>query len=330
MSNKVSFKYRDVPRFSVDLDADPSTRWNAIIDVYKYRCKRVLDIVELTGISGTVLSWIVNYYSTNVYYIEELKGISKRAEIPLDKLILMQLCYEMYSCCTSVIINTVDDTVHYRTMDWQMEGLNDLTIIVDFVKNGEILFSATSWAGYVGVMTGVKPGICTVALNFRRLGDGILTNLRKSVSGSWPVGFLIRHLMETEQSFEKIETFLKNSELISPCYLTISGPGIGKGSIISRTRSSTDKYKKLTQNENDFIVQTNIDFDKEKDLSVPNIVYSKQRIMKVNELMNNKLIDGKNLDKQLISRFDVWPIINETTIYVTTMRSSDGRMTAYY
>lgn len=268
----------------------------------------------------------MNYYSDNVYYIDELKGISERADIPLDKLIMMQLCYEMFSCCTSVIINNKTDTVHYRTMDWQMDGLSDLTIIVDFIKNDKILFSATTWAGYVGVMTAVKPEVCTIALNFRQIGDGIFTNLKKSLSGSWPVGFLIRHLMETEESFDRIETFLKNSELISPCYLTISGISPGKGSIICRTRTCTDKYKKLTKKQSEFLVQTNIDFDKSDDLTVPDIVYSKQRIQQVTQLMNNV----KSKEVSLISTFDVWPIINETTVYVTVMRASSGVMKSYY
>lgn len=41
MNKKVNFAYKDVPRYQIDLDSDPSTRWNNVIDDYKYRCKKV-------------------------------------------------------------------------------------------------------------------------------------------------------------------------------------------------------------------------------------------------------------------------------------------------
>lgn len=329
MDSLGSFRYMPVPRYRVDLDESPETRWNHIVDKYKQKCKNVLEIADVSGISGIVLSWLVNYYSNQVFYIDELRAISKRAEIPLEKLILLQLCYEMNSCCTSIIFKRNNRLVHYRTMDWQLDGLNDLTICVDFIKQGNVLFSATTWAGYVGVMTAVKPDVCTVALNFRSMGDSIFTNLTKSINGAWPVGFLIRHLMETETKFNKIETYLKNSELISPCYLTMSGPSPLQGSIISRTRTSTDKYK--TINTNDFLVQTNVDYDLVNDPTVPNIVYSKERVHKVNNLMQilkkHSNATG-SIDEILL--FNEWPIINETTIYVTLMCSSTGTILSYY
>jgi len=49
-------------------------------------------------------------------------------------------------------------------MDWDLELLKDLTIIVDFKYSGQIMFTATTWVGYVGVFTGMKPFGYAVAL----------------------------------------------------------------------------------------------------------------------------------------------------------------------
>ena len=52
---------------------------------------------------------------------------------------------------------------------------------------------ATTWAGYVGVLTGVRNQGFSVSVNYRRtelgaLGGvgGIVQNLKRGISGHWP------------------------------------------------------------------------------------------------------------------------------------------------
>jgi len=322
-------KFKTIPKFKIDLDEAPENRWNAVVKAYKNKFDGVMNVMDklLEGFMGTILSWVTWYNSDRVFYIEELKAISEKSGVALERLIILQLCYELFACCTSVLINENDKIIHYRTMDWEMPELKDLTIDVDFVRKGHIIFSATTWAGYVGVMTATKPDVCTVALNYRRLGDGVLTNYTKSVNGSWPVGFLIRHLLETENDYNKIKGYLSHSPLISPCYLTIGGSKAGQGVVLSRTRESVDKIQNLGQADKDFLVQTNIDHDREIDPTVSNIMYSTQRIDNVKKIMKKyvKTFDLNNV----INTFNVWPIINESTIYVTVMCCADDRMCSY-
>jgi hypothetical protein len=324
-----SNEYIQVPRFKINLDDNPEDRWDHIINIYKTKFDGIMKVMDnlLQGINGTALSWLTWMYSDKVFYINELRGISEKAGIELEKLIILQLCYELFACCTSVIINENDKIIHYRTMDWEMPELKELTIELDFIKNGKHLFRATSWAGYVGVMTCIKPNVCTIALNYRRIGDSVLTNLNKSVTGSWPVGFLIRHLMETENSYDKIKDYLSHSALISPCYLTIGGVRTGEGVVLCRTRDSVDKIQTLGKTNHNFLVQTNIDYDYETNKSVANIMYSQQRIRLVKNIMKD--YDKTNDLKTIIQRFNIWPIINETTVYVTIMCCNDNRMYSY-
>jgi hypothetical protein len=313
--------YEKVPRYKVNLDEGPDRRWNEIMDRYQHRCKKVLSLVDsLLGnfINRFLLKTMINYYADKFFYIEELRAISERGEIPLDKLLIMQLCYEMFASCTSIIINDNDGTIHYRTMDWDMKELVDLTIIIDFMRNNEIVFTATSWAGYVGVLTAAKQNVCSIAVNYRRMNDGILENFRHSINGSWPIGFLIRHILEKETKFNKISEIMEKAPLISPCYISLAGVSKGSGLIISRTRNNSDKCEKLTVEDNDFLVQTNIDNDRINDASVENIMYSIERLQKVISLMKN--YNNNNL----MNMFNVWPIINDTTIYVSVMEAATG------
>jgi hypothetical protein len=327
-------------RYIVNLNDPPEKRWTHIVEKYKNECKKIFTFLD--GEIGGTVKWmavkLAELYAGKVFYIQELYSIAKILEISIGELILMQLCYEMYACCTSVVINCGKNTVHYRTMDWDMPDLCAVTIGVDFVRDGKVVFSGTTWAGYVGMMTAVKPNVCAVSLNYRRtaqnsqiIKDNVMTNVRHSINGSWPVGFLIRHLMETENQYDKIVQYMENSKLIAPCYLTISGAGSGssgQGVVISRTRESVDKKNILGHNRGSYIVQTNIDYDMTH-LDVPNILYSKERIIAVDQLMRRYPDQGFDDIRKLFLFFGKKPIINEETIYVTIMKSNTGEIHSY-
>src|SRR5579872_6582457 len=111
-------KYTSVPKFIVDLDLKPEKRWNHIIDVYKTKFDIVMNVLDNMlsnfGFTGIILKWLIWFYSDKVFYIDELKAISKRSGVQLEKLIIMQLCYELFACCTSVLVNEGDNILHYR------------------------------------------------------------------------------------------------------------------------------------------------------------------------------------------------------------------------
>ena len=85
----------------------------------------------------------------------------------------------------------------------EMDCLSSLTLEVDFVQAGELVFSATTWAGYLGVLTGVRGGGYSVSVNYRRseaagtsdagMIKGVISNFlsRGFVGRHWPVSFLV-------------------------------------------------------------------------------------------------------------------------------------------
>jgi hypothetical protein len=65
-------------------------------------------------------------------------------------------------------------------------------------------------------------------VNFRRSLKGkISTSIKNLIKYKWPIGFLGREVIENVTSYESAVSILSNSELCSPCYITICG--INKG-----------------------------------------------------------------------------------------------------
>lgn len=72
--------------------------------------------------------------------------------------------------------------VHFRTLDWGMDPLRRVLVQLDYVlePQGEIVASSINYAGFVGVLTGVRKGL-SLSLNFRGVHSGsseVLANLR--------------------------------------------------------------------------------------------------------------------------------------------------------
>jgi hypothetical protein len=72
--------------------------------------------------------------------------------------------------------------VHFRTLDWGMPSLRLVLVHLDFVlgPHGEVVASSITYAGFVGVLTGVRKGL-SLSLNFRGVHDGsggLVTSMR--------------------------------------------------------------------------------------------------------------------------------------------------------
>jgi hypothetical protein len=324
MDNTLEGKYRAIKSYTIDLDLDPEDRWTEISIEYTRKIKKLLKYCnQILGSATYPASWLAWLFSSSVFYIDELRGISRDTGIDISQLILMQLCYEVCACCTSVIVDKDDKTYHYRTMDWAMNELKGMTIDVIFTRSGIELYRATCWAGYVGVLTGMRRGLASVSLNYRRTQDGtFMSNLHAMIGGSWPAGFLIRHSLEISKTFKEFSNYLSNSALISPCYIIINGSRPGTGQIIVRDRDGVKQRIRIGESIN-HIAQTNIDNDRFNDQTAPNILMSRERLLSVDESIRESLENVSDMES-LINIFDRYPIINHETIYVTVMDCSSG------
>lgn len=317
-----------IPTYKINLDLHPNVRWNNVIDDHKQNLKSVMieidnlidQIAGFYGKTTIVLAGLMIrlYKSTgSMMYLDELKGISKRSDISFNKLVLMQLCYEWCSACTSIGMNigTQNKTnIHFRTMDWELPALEKLTINLEFYKGGILLYRAVSWVGCVGIMTGMVPKKYTIALNYRRCSNSFQNSIFGVMKLKWPVSYLIRHVLETKDNTKDALETLGTTELVSPCYLTVCSAD-GKTYVLQREKNKLDKIKVSDK----FLIQTNKD-DPEDGNKNNNILWSIERNALAKNIVKNSILTQNRTDPEYIfEKFNKHPIINYETIYAVVM-----------
>jgi hypothetical protein len=308
----------------INLDLPPSERWLELLYIYRYEFHDVIPIFKellqsMFGVLLTPASLIIGTRKLlgGILYEEELQSIANFLHISFEEILLLQLCYELNSCCTSLVTNVQNKKTFFRTMDWPLDFLNKLTVDLEFQKNGKTIFIATSWVGYVGIATATVPNKYSVSMNFRLTKDRTITNILSNVYAlfnmKWPVGYLIREVCSSECSYRKMLIDFSKASLVSPCYLTICPANSDSPFIITRDPDSFEIY------ENDYVVQTNCDCDKIE----PDVLYSLDRRNLANSIIsqnNNNFVSTEQLLKKML----VTPIVNEETIYYTIMNPVDG------
>lgn len=324
-----------IKRYKISLDLPPEHRWTEVLVDNLSSITRLMDEINNLIPGGWISYGVENImaaaaYTNIVYYSAELRAISAITKIPLGKLVFLQLYYELNAHCTSIVTNSKQGPCLTRTMDWDLALLKELTIEVEFMKGGQCLFVATTWVGSVGIYTGMKPGAFAVSLNYRRTNDPVLLNVAKTILYAWPTSFLIREVLTNAQSYEEAVSVLSRSKIIAPCYFIVASsdkmdffdePILARGCILTRDRNGLAPLKnnpeKLEDTDDGYIVQTNHD----KGMQGDNIIYSRERVIVLNALMCQLLI---NEPKKLLENLTDHPIINEETIYTTQMIPMQG------
>jgi len=173
------------PKYVINLDLPPNQRWNEICSnsVFKQMAQYLYQVVTtlLPG-GGTILNDIgeeINNYYFPYQYAQEIQGCAIQMGIPYGWLSLFNLGYEVTDSCTSIVAQTKDGTIlHARNMDFWAgmgftETLKDMAIQIDFQTGGKTVFTSTSFAGYVGVLSGIKKGGFSATIDTRFYPGGI-------------------------------------------------------------------------------------------------------------------------------------------------------------
>tara|TARA_Y200000002_G_scaffold335638_1_gene303293 strand:- start:526 stop:957 length:432 start_codon:yes stop_codon:yes gene_type:complete len=109
-------------------------------------------------------------------------GISKMTDIDVGSLFVMNVMYELFGACTSIVARSGNGTIwHGRNLDfgffmgtnasthnWLLtQNLRDLLVDVTFMKGGKALYRSVTYAGFVGLLTGSKHGGFSLSVNIR-------------------------------------------------------------------------------------------------------------------------------------------------------------------
>ncbi|PCD31894.1 hypothetical protein FGRA07_09893 [Fusarium graminearum] len=169
-----------IPKFVVDLSLPPEVRYNHIvpqfqqsIDSCNLRSLYSILLMDLAGGSiGNRLASLSRYILRGVHSKEEtaeLRGLSKAMNMPMHILVAFNVLLDLLLGCTSGGVRTFDTPIskgktrmlHFRTLDWGMEGLRHIIVELDFVRHagGPVVATTITYLGYVGVLTGVRRGL---------------------------------------------------------------------------------------------------------------------------------------------------------------------------
>jgi hypothetical protein len=296
--------------YEFNLDLPESKRWDAILEDYRDKLRafraNIIDLVApFSGDSFSIKSSIFLFDKLGqIWFSGEIKKICEALDIDFYVGVMLQLFFDVYSGCTAVTTEVSGRKVLFRVMDWPLSFLKDLTVNLKVTKNKRVLYYATTWVGYVGVLTSMKPGMNAVAVNSRGVIDGSLYDYVKSQGMSLinktQVGLALRYANEQYRDEVDFLRYLRNVKTTSPCYFTVCSCDRVNRTIV-RDCSSVEII------ESDRIITTNIGANGE------NIALSKERAEVVSSVLRDTVFATVDdvFDKLLVS-----PILNDESIYV--------------
>lgn len=179
------------PVYRIDLSLPPKERYSQICSDFKpeLACLQGLwhDIISISPFPPKIMNFLASITLRRLFskeQHEEIIGISKASGIPTHVVVAFNTLLDLFCACTSGGVRVNDagpdqsthGIIHFRTLDWEMEPLRDMTICVEYIREGRVLaryaaqshsklwFEVTkctvaralTYAGFVGVLTGVR------------------------------------------------------------------------------------------------------------------------------------------------------------------------------
>jgi hypothetical protein len=251
--------------------------------------------------------------------------------------------------------------VHFRTLDWGMPALRRVVIQLDFVEHsdGPIVASSITYAGFVGVLTGVRKGL-SMSLNFRPTHNGkgrlfsdalywwhltlVLLGWRRSIA-SVLRAFLLSSdgsgsRRDSSQRASQPSTYeqiiarvrSKRTSASTACYLCFCSGS--EASVVEK-----DRVTAIVRSSNDFVVVTNSDDEPESGMKsmVKNPTYGAILDEIIEEAVERRQCAERNWrlmqrEKRRLDVADVvdlvqrYPTTNEMTHFACVMDPDDGRV----
>ena len=270
-------------KYTVNLDAKPEERWSELARQHagqmKTLCAEMMKMIKSTAPDKYIV--IDDNFALDEVpdpYREELLGIMKAANLSTTEVLLMNSVYEIAAfeppnaigatpnvcTSTSIITQTLNDKIyHARNMDYPFTSLlKNLTIQVDFVENGEVSYTGTTFVGYVGLLTGQRPHRFTLTLNQRSVGNWSMDLLRAMVMrDQYTCSLLIRDTLAfPSHDFNSAVNDLYHNPVLNPAYIVVGGVSHNQGAVITkRSVSNIIDVWLLGSNQTWFLVETNSD-----------------------------------------------------------------------
>lgn len=254
--------------FVIDLDLAPADRWKEVMESRLETFHTTMDWIVDHSIPPNMLSKfitalnLVQDFWPKPEYRAEITGIARATGRDPGLILLLNLVYELSAGCTSIVAQHSDGSVwHGRNLDFDIPRLQDLVVDVHFTQGKDLVYQGTTYAGYIGVLTGVKPNAFSLSQDQRETGDPIWENLleflvTKGKAAAYP--FLYRDLFKWADTYDEALEVIVNTPTIAPAYAILAGTQPGEGAVVSRDRDTAVDVWTLSD-DRWFLVETNDD-----------------------------------------------------------------------
>eukprot|EP01147_Barroeca_monosierra_P005085 gene5085-8772_t len=313
---------KPLPEYVLDLSADPKDRWTHIVKPYKAELIRLINYVKslVPGFLFDIVVALLGDLNDKLGqpWADEMRGIAEAIDVELGDIVFTNFFYEFDTACTSIVAQTSNGTIfHGRNLDYGLPDLQSIAVEVAFQHgNGSVLYRATTYAGYIGTLTGMRPGGFSVSIDERWTNASKWDNLVDFVKGYMPIGFALRTALEKEDNFEDAVNYLSNVKLITVSYLIVGGVSGDEGAVITRERESAVDVWRLAYPKRWFLVETNYDHWKpvpsSDDRRNPTIKHISQT--SPSYFNSSTMWDIMNM----------FPTLNSETTYTAVMSASSG------
>jgi acid ceramidase len=283
------------PVYIIELNQTASQRWNQIGQIYGKNIEMLvgnltkwlipmLDRLNFTNAYNQTLDFMENSVLPKIQnpYHDEIVGLATAANLPPGMIVLYNIFYEVFTVCTSIV--AIDDNnhmYHARNLDFGLllgwnnvthewgvtENLRKMIFTLDWQRNGQHVFYSTQFAGYIGVLSGMKTGAFSVTVDDRFMLVGGLVGLWNWYHGESDVKFttwLTRECFENETvaSFNDAIAHLSNTNIMAPVYYIVGGSEPFEGKLLARSLNATDIVTAMNMTDNVqgwYVLETNYD-----------------------------------------------------------------------
>ena len=269
---------------TVNLDDPPHLRWAHIVGPRADGIKKLTDTIvdtlqtllgkdTVAKLLSTIDKTLPSYYKhlPMPEFGREMSGIANATGIDESVIFIYNIFYSLFGACTSIVAqDDKGELYHARNLDfglwpalnlthhnfWALTArLRPLVVNVEMTKGGKALYRQTTFAGFIGAHTAVRPGSgsgsnaggFTLTIDSRfdnNFDSGILAWLLKDASPTGKddaseVTMVARKVIEEASDFTSALKTINTTQVLGPAYIIMGGSKPGEGAVITRAPRQT-------------------------------------------------------------------------------------------
>lgn len=245
---------RNIGWYTIDLDAAPQDRWTEPVTHFKTEIQQLIDLIVSFDLAKTIITEIQKDSNSVLERFpndwgQEIASIAQIIDREVADVIFYNIAYEVMGFCTSIVAMNTDGSVyHGRNLDfglypdvnwsdvqWELtQDLRPILFNANLTKNGETLYKTTVFAGYVGVLTGVRENAMTITVDSRydnNFDKYLLDWFLNTNDNSQFLTFATREAMETYDNYDDAVNFILQTSFIGPAFIIIGGSNPYEGCV---------------------------------------------------------------------------------------------------